>query len=115
MRGPKPRSYQWAKKHGGDRRSDRRRPGTCDPLNVTGPDTYFLIVIQTVFTLPSCSVAFSCQVPPANPLLVLVFRLKCHSFPTSRNWLPAVAPSVGVASIGGSESVLLLHLTACRV
>jgi hypothetical protein len=33
----------------------------------------------------------------------------------SRKLFPSVAASVGVASIGGSESVALLYLTACSV
>src|SRR5882762_16193 len=56
----------------------------------------------------------SCHVPTLMPV-AFVSRLKCHSLPTRRNWLPVVAASVGLASIAGSESVWLPHLIACRV
>ena len=56
----------------------------------------------------------SCHLPLLMPV-AFVSRLKCHSLPTRRNWLPVVAAPVGVASIAGSESVWLLHLMACRV
>ena len=57
--------------------------------------------------------AISSHVPSLNPDLVL--RLKCQSVPVNRNSLPVVAASVGVASIGLSESVALLYLIACSV
>ena len=52
---------------------------------------------------------------PALMPMALVSKLKCHSLPAKRNWFPVVAASVGVASMGESESVWLLHLTARNV
>src|SRR5918994_888115 len=75
---------------------------------------HFLIEIQTECLLPSCRVATSSQVPAENPE-PLVLRLKCQSVLVRRKWFPSVAASVGVASIGGSESMALLYLTACSV
>src|SRR5438445_655589 len=43
-----------------------------------------------------------------------VSRLKCHWPSTRRNWLPVVAASCGVASIGVPAEVESLYLTACK-
>jgi hypothetical protein len=58
----------------------RRRPGR----RLRGIAAYFLMAIHTDLVLPSCSVAFSSQVPALYGL-PFVLRLKCHSTPVRRN------------------------------
>ena len=50
----------------------RRPPKRSPPLERLAVLRHFLIVIHTVFTLPSESVAFSSHVPTENPVFVLM-------------------------------------------